>query len=184
MFQFGYERRGTESAGLLALEGLANVFHACMLAEDGLKYASKVTIYTSGNPTLVSEIQAALQTPDISVDDRKVKSFAAGSKRNTEVLITFEDGSTKTEGFLIHRPNTKLDTTFVGQLGLEVSDRGDILTTPPFCQTSVPGVYAAGDCASPMKIIPNAISMGAYAGCGLARELPRRVTGNNFQGLA
>ena len=33
-----------------------------------------------------------------------------------------------------------------------------------------------GNCASMMKIIPNAIRMGAYAGAGIARELSKRVT--------
>lgn len=178
MFQFGFEQRGSGSAGLLALEGLANVFHATMLAEDGNKFAAHVTIYTDGNPTLAAELQASLQAPSITVDDRKLRCLAKGSGGPSEVKVEFADGSSKIEAFLIHRPDTELDPTLVEQLGLQISGRGDIEVMPPFCQTMVPGVYAAGDCASPMKIIPNAISMGAYAACGISRELPRRVTGN------
>jgi pyruvate/2-oxoglutarate dehydrogenase complex dihydrolipoamide dehydrogenase (E3) component len=176
MFQFGYEQRGCESAGLLAVDGLANVFHSTMLADDGNKFADHITIYTDNNPTLAAEISAALQTKDIEVDDRKIKALHQG-QGGAEVIIELEDGTRKTEGFVVHRPDTKLDMKLIDQLGLKVSERGDIEVMPPFCQTSVPGVYAAGDCASPMKIIPNAMAMGAYAGCGLARELPNRVTG-------
>ncbi|KAF2122849.1 hypothetical protein BDV96DRAFT_482261 [Lophiotrema nucula] len=176
MFQFGYELKGSESAGLLAIDGLANVFHSTMLADDGNKFADKVTIYTDKNPSLASEISAALQTPDIVIDDRKIRALHKGDG-GSEVIIEFEDGTMKLESFIVHRPDTELDMTLVDQLGLKVSDRGDIEVAPPFCQATVPGVYAAGDCASPAKIIPSAIAMGAYAGCGLARELPNRVTG-------
>jgi len=156
-----------------------------MLADDGNKFASIVTIYFScGNPDLASDLNAAIQTPDIVVDDRKIVSLSPGTDSPTHVVLTFDDGTTCTEGFIIHRPETKLDLKFVKQLGIEVSERGDIVTSPPFCQTTVPGIYAAGDCASPAKVIPNAISMGAYARCGLARELPRRITGNSINGIA
>jgi thioredoxin reductase len=177
MFQFGFEHRGVEHAGLLAVDGLANVFHASMLADDGNKFASKITIYTNSNPALKDELSKAIQTADITLDDRKIVALSEGPN-GAEVKIDFGDGSSAIEGFIIHRPDTELDRTLVDQLGLQISDRGDIVTMPPFCQTDVPGVYAAGDCASPAKIIPNALSMGAYAGCGISRELPRRVTGN------
>ncbi|ORY14661.1 thioredoxin reductase [Clohesyomyces aquaticus] len=175
MLQFGYEERGCESAGLLAVEGLANVFFSTMLADDSNKFTDKVTIYTNQNPMLASDISVSLESSDIGIDDRKIKALREGEAR-TQVVIEFEDGSEVTEGFIVHRPNTELDRTLVDQLGLKISERGDIEAMPPFCQTSVPGVFAAGDCASPMKIIPNALCTGAYAGCGIARELPRRVT--------
>jgi pyruvate/2-oxoglutarate dehydrogenase complex dihydrolipoamide dehydrogenase (E3) component len=174
MFQFGYEQKGCESAGLLAVEGLANVFHATMLANDGNKFADNMTIYTDANANLAAQISAALQTPDIVVDDRKIKALAKGVV-GCEVVVQFEDGTEKHEGFIVHRPNTELDMALVDQLGLKVSDRGDIEVAVPFCQTNVPGVYAAGDCSTPAKIIPSAIASGAYAACGLARELPSRV---------
>lgn len=175
MFQFGHELRGCSSAGLLAIEGLANIFHSTSLADDANRFSKTVTIYTNSNPSLAVGISAAIKTPDISVDDRKISSLREGDDSSV-VTIEFEDGSQKNETFLVHRPRTELDRTLVDQLGLKISAFGDIEVMPPFCRTSVPGVYAAGDCASMMKIIPNALSTGAYAGCGLARELPNRVS--------
>ena len=67
----------------------------------------------------------------------------------------------------------KLKRTLPEQLGLEYGAVCEINTSPPFCQTSVEGVFAAGVCVSMMKIIPNAISMGTYAGARMARELPK-----------
>jgi thioredoxin reductase len=89
--------------------------------------------------------------------------------------IEFEDGHIKEEDFLVHQPGTKVNPSFVDQLGLELNERGDVVTKMPFYHTNVDGVFAAGDCASPFKIISNAVLMGANAGAGIARQLPTRV---------
>jgi thioredoxin reductase len=149
------------------------------LANDGHKFANKMVIYTNGDSKLAAEIQKVLHTPEISVDDRKISRLSKGN--DLKILLEFEDGDIKTEGFLVHRPRITLKRELADQLGLEYGPTGDIKTSMPFNETSLAGVFAVGDCASPMKSIPNAINMGAYAGAGLARALPRFVTGNNFQ---
>ena len=184
MFQFGYEQRGLHSAGLLALDGLANPVPASSLADDALKFTDIVTKYTNSNPTLAAQISDSLQTSDILVDDRKIlrlskpgaSATSSSSSKSTGIAIEFVNGEIKDEGFLVHRPITVLDRSIPEQLGLEYGPIGEVRTLPPFCKTTLEGVYAAGDCASMMKIIPNAINMGAYAGAGIARELPKRVT--------
>lgn len=179
MFQFGYEQRGASSAGLLALGTVANSFFASKLAEDGLKFSSSLTIYTSGNKKLFSELKTTIEDPAIKVDDRKISHLVQG--KTSEVTINFEDGSSVTEAFIVHRPLVKLDTQLPDLLGLEYGSFGEIKANPPFLETSMPGVFAAGDCATHMRIIPNALSMGAYAGAGLARGLPRSMTGNDYR---
>lgn len=168
MFQFGYEQRGAPSAGLLALDALANPLHAEKLAADAHKFVDTVTIYTNANSALAAEISQPLQTADIHVDDRKIsrltsapEAIKASSSSSSAINIEFANGEKATESFLVHRPLTKLKDTLPKQLGLEYDAMGEIKTSPPFCQTSVEGVFAAGDCASMMKIIPNVVSMGA-----------------------
>ncbi|KAG6988938.1 hypothetical protein G7Y79_00067g095530 [Physcia stellaris] len=184
MFQFGFEHRNSPSAGVLALDGLAGPVQSMKLAEDAYKFAETITIYTSKNAVLASELKQSLQSPNFRVDDREIARLVQKSSesevmrtQNSLITIEFTDSTFVNESFLVHRPLTKLDRSLPDQLGLEYGPIGEIKTTPPFCQTSVEGVYAAGDCASMMKIIPNAICMGAYAGAGLARELPKRGTG-------
>ena len=175
MLQFGYEQRGVSSAGLLAIDTLASVFHASILAQDAHKFTDEMTLYTSSNPKVASELRTRLEPQGIRIDDRTIHRLLPGPM-HSEVIIEFSDGQKKTEGFLVHRPGIKVVSGLIDQLGLEITESGDIKVSPPFCQTTVPGVYAAGDCASMMKVIPNAISMGAYAGAGIARELPKRFT--------
>ncbi|KAI0445778.1 thioredoxin reductase [Xylaria telfairii] len=177
MFQFGFERRGVSSAGLLAVDGLATVFAASTLADDGHKFTDNFTIYTNSNPPLAADLRAEVVAHGIKVDDRKITKLGAEEGKEG-ITIEFDDGSSCFEGFLVHRPSTTCTSPLIQQLGLETTPMSGIKTSMPFCQTNVAGVFAAGDCASMMQIIPHAVAMGAYAGCGIARELPRRVTGN------
>lgn len=65
----------------------------------------------------------------------------------------------------------ELNGPFASQLGLEIGPQGEIQTSPPFYETSVKGVYAAGDAASQRRMVVNAIHQGAAAGAGLVAQL-------------
>ncbi|KAI1820258.1 FAD/NAD(P)-binding domain-containing protein [Xylaria intraflava] len=175
MFQFGYEYRGSPSGGLLAVDSLANPEQAAILAKDGHRFADAMTIYTNGDVALAERLRGLLSDrKSISVDTRKIVLLSR-SESKPGVVIDFEDGSRHTESFVVHRPLTAVDRTLPDQLGIEMSKMGEIQAMPPFYRTNVPGVYAAGDCATPMKTIANAMTMGSYAACGLARELENVV---------
>jgi thioredoxin reductase len=60
---------------------------------------------------------------------------------------------------------------FVKQLGLELTEKGFVKTTGVTYETTTPGVFAVGDCASPMPAVINALSMGAFAASGIAGQL-------------
>jgi thioredoxin reductase len=181
LFTFGFDHRGSSSAGILAVGFAGNPMHANILVDDVRKFTNKITIYTNGNDQLAQGIRKAASYNDTLYDDRKIKSFIRQEK---SVVIEFEDGEKTEEDFIVHQPATRVNPLFVKQLGLELNERGDIITKMPFYQTSAQGVFAAGDCASPFKIISNAVLMGANAGAGIARELPTRVTGNVIDRLA
>ena len=71
----------------------------------------------------------------------------------------------------MHKPKNQLNGPFVEQLSLEMTEMGVIKTSPPFYETSVAGVFAVGDCASPMPAVVNAVAMGAFAAGGLVGQL-------------
>lgn len=148
---------------------------------DAQKFADTVPIHTNANAALAAEIINSLQTPHVRVDDRQIVHLGAASPSSisatptdSSIDVGFCNSQKATESFLVHRPMTELSRQIYDQLGLDHEAGGHIKVAPPFCQTNIEGVIAAGDCASMMKIIPNAISMGAYAGAGIARELPKR----------
>lgn len=168
MFTFGYEHRGAASAGLLAREALASPMHAAMVVGDTFKFAKNVTVYTGGNSALANEIEAAIKDTSAQVDDREILALR---RDGSNIVVEMAGGESKVENFLVHQPATTMSRSLVDQLGLELDARGDIVNKPPFFQTNIPGVFAAGDCASPFKIIPMALFMGANAAAGICREL-------------
>ena len=155
--------------------------HANILADDARKFSDRVTIYTNGVPNLEQSIKAISAVNSTMFDHRKIARLVKG---NQKVIIEFETGERTDESALIHQPPIEVNRSFVKQLGLELNERGYINTRMPFHHTNTSGVFAAGDCASPLKIIANAVAMGANAGAGIARELPVRVTGNSLKRVA
>ncbi|KAM3541938.1 hypothetical protein ARSEF1564_005181 [Beauveria bassiana] len=142
------------------------------ILERAKQITSKAVIYTSNNPAVQTAIAELVGQNDaaITTDDREIASLALGPQ-GSGITITFADGSSVQEAFLVHRPPTKLNSPFAAQLGVELTPAGDVKVTPPFGATSVKGVYAAGDCATPMKNAMQAMHMGTFAGVGIAHDL-------------
>ncbi|KAL5364127.1 FAD/NAD(P)-binding domain-containing protein [Aspergillus floccosus] len=174
MYQFGYEQRGSSSAGILVVDKLAGLLPQVLkLAGDTHKFARSVVLYTNGNRAAAEELEALVQKANLPfvVEGERIARLVK-LPTDAAVEVELEDGSRRTEGFLVHQPWTKLRGSLPIQLGLETTPMGDIKVQHPFPLTSVPGVYAAGDCASPFKNASMAIASGVCAGNGVARELP------------
>ncbi|OTA92440.1 hypothetical protein M434DRAFT_324807 [Hypoxylon sp. CO27-5] len=177
LFCHGYEERGVASAGVLAIGDLAEIPPALHLARAAKQLAGKVTIYTDGFDALADSLTAALRPDERKhiVTDTRPITILVKEKEGTDVTIHFASGSASREGFLVHRPKTELNGPFAQQLGLQLTPQGDIFTSAPFGETSMPGVYAVGDCGSPGKIVANAISTGAFAGAGATAKLQAKA---------
>lgn len=74
--------------------------------------------------------------------------------------------------FMAHSPEMPVDRTLPDQLGCECDARTGIKVSPPLYSTTVPGVFAAGDCCAPLKSILMGMTAGSCADVGIARELP------------
>ncbi|ETS77603.1 hypothetical protein PFICI_09665 [Pestalotiopsis fici W106-1] len=171
MFCYGHEQKDSPMAGLLAVGTLTNPIHAMINARDALKYVDKVTIYTNEDSAL-ADILSCDAAEGIHIDNRKVERLYK-PESGREIGVEFEGGEREILAFLVHKPELQAGNPVPDQLGCEYVPGLGIKVTPPFNSTSVEGVYAAGDCCSPLRNIPNAMSMGSFAGCGLARELPK-----------
>jgi len=71
----------------------------------------------------------------------------------------------------VHKPKTEISGPFAQQLSLELTDGGDIKTKPPFHETSLPGVFAVGDCGISEKAVAQAIATGIFGASGLVTQL-------------
>jgi gliotoxin/aspirochlorine biosynthesis thioredoxin reductase len=177
LFCHGYEDRGASKAGVLAIAPIADIGPATHMARGARQLADKVTIYTDGNEALASSLSAGLRAEEaanIVLDSRPIARLEKMQPADSTaaVRIHFADGSApEPEEFLVHRPKTEINGPFAQQLCLQLTPAGDIFTNPPFGETNVPGVFAAGDCAGPVKIVSNAIFTGSTCAAGATGKL-------------
>ena len=106
LFCDGYEERGQESVGVLAIGAVANAPRALHLARMARRLSESVTIYTNGNEQLVNEIQKTADTsssaiPWLKFDARPITRFEKGDIAETVIVHFGETGKPKTEGFLV-----------------------------------------------------------------------------------
>lgn len=170
------------SAGVLAIGDCAAPPLCVRLAAQTGQLVPRVRIYTHGDADLTDRLVAMVkptETSRVTIEKRKIARLLrekAGDSDGEEVPITvvFEDGTETTEAFLVHKPTMRINGKFAQQLGLKMLPHIGhelIHAEPPFNQTSVPGVFAVGDCASPQKVYAQALAMGACTAAGLGGQL-------------
>lgn len=84
--------------------------------------------------------------------------------------VRFADGTALACDALFIRPRTAHRTPFAHNLGCEVNEQG-IVRVDLRGHTSVEGVYAAGDLASPIRSVAIAVAQGAAAAYGINADL-------------
>ena len=94
---------------MLAEGDTGTVAVALFLARQGLRLSKEGTLYTHGNEQLASDLKSALEESpaQMKVDSRRIARLVKAPNR-AEITLHFVDGSEKTEGFLAHKPKTKL----------------------------------------------------------------------------
>ncbi|PYI01182.1 putative pyridine nucleotide-disulfide oxidoreductase [Aspergillus sclerotiicarbonarius CBS 121057] len=171
LFCEGFEERGGESVGVLAIGVLGDPARAVHVARMAGRFARGVTVYTNGDGKVGEGLRGVVEGVSwLRVDERPIVRFEKGEV-GMSVLVHLGDGESKMEGFLVHHPHTELNGPFAKQLGLALTEGGEIQTSGPFHETSVPGVFAVGDCATPVKVITQALATGTLAAAGLVAQL-------------
>ena len=177
LFCHGYEDRGLASSGILCIGQIGSASMALTISRMARRFTQRVVLHTNGNDELAAQLQAELQNDNsgraglVTVDNRQIERLRRGSGRESEVVVTFNDRSETTQGFLVHEPDGQASGPFAEQLSLEITSSGDIKTSPPFCEASVPGVFAVGDCGDPMKAVAPALGAGSLAAAGVSIQI-------------
>ncbi|KAI5923509.1 hypothetical protein F4810DRAFT_209092 [Camillea tinctor] len=172
LFCHGYEDRDAPSSGVLVVSPV-NAPLAAHMAQNAAQLTNQVTLYTNGDEAVQAGLQPIVSTlteSKFNIETRKIKRLLANDRDNS-VTVEFDDGSSKEEKFLVHNPQTSPQGPFVDQLGLAITPMGDIQADGPFYQTSVSGIFAVGDCSTPYKVVPSAITSGCNAGVAASAEI-------------
>ncbi|MFN2563399.1 MAG: FAD-dependent oxidoreductase, partial [Gemmatimonadaceae bacterium] len=90
--------------------------------------------------------------------------------------VVFADGSVELRRALFLRPAQVVASDLPQQLGCELTESG-LIRVGSDHQTSVPGVYAAGDAGTPVQQLVVAAASGAQAAIAINRDLVREDVG-------
>ena len=178
--------RLSTSGGVLAV-GELTYWVAAMELAIPLKRLAPVDriIFTNGHETLARMIKENPSGNEFEVDNRQIRWLQevdiavdvpplelGHTKRVKGIKIHFTDQTTRDVYFLFHNPFTKPRGVFVRQLGLKMTPSELIETQDDFGTTSVPGVFAAGNCMASTRtrqVAPFASASGHLAAFGALR---------------
>ncbi len=157
----GYEVRH-ESLGILS-----NGADAMEYAKLIRNWSANLRIFTNGPATFTPEQWDILKLQGITVSEQPL---AAIEHTNGQLqAIRFNDGTTATVTALFARmPLVQHD--WIQQLSLELNEQGMIKLTEDH-QTSIPGMYAAGDCTTPMRSVVASVASGNLAAVFLSKSI-------------
>lgn len=158
----GYEVKGLETAIL------ANGDMAYEFAKLISNWTDKLTVFTNGPSTLKAEHTAKVNAKGIEIDTKEIAEIKHENGEATQLLFT--DGSSQPIKAIYARPAMKQHCNLPEQLGCELTEMGHVKVD--FMQkTTVKGIYAAGDCTSPLRAVAAAVASGNFAGAALNKEL-------------
>lgn len=176
----GFEQRGTP-IGILSFDSPMYA-HMVQMATN---FDSRITIFSNGAVSSAEPIQKALTVArafGATLDERKIRRLVNNGPSHTDgVTIEFEEGESVTLGFIVHKPATvNRAQDLVEQLGVECVEEamgGHIKTfNPMFNDTSVRGVFAAGDTMVMMKQAAIAMCEGLKAAVGAGMQIGQEVS--------
>lgn len=119
-----------------------------------------VVAFTNGPVDLPADLHARLAEARVAIDPRPVRRMIAGPDRRLTAVETGGGARVPCEGMVV-RPRQR-QTDLVQRLGLALDGNG-IVRTDESGQTSIRGIYAAGDLASPMQAAILAAAAGTRA---------------------
>ena len=134
-----------------------------------LTWTDHLTILTHGQDSALDEPAAkALDRFDIGVRTTPIERIAGSAGRVEQVI--FRDGTEQEFDALFFHIAIGPGCSIPAELGCEADEDG-ILETNADLETTVPGVYAAGDIVRGSKLAISAAADGTRAAVGIYRSL-------------
>ena len=113
-------------------------------------WTSDVIVLTGGRLTVPDDVRGHLSAGGVRVDDRPIARLVSSSDGLQMERIEFTDGSSLERDILfLHPPQHQIE--IVTTLGLALDAAGYVQVDPLTRETSIPGIYAAGDLLTPMQ---------------------------------
>ena len=158
----GYEVKH-EKTGIFANGDVA--FHYAQLINNWTK---DLTIFTNGASTLTSEQTEKIARNNIQIIEKEIAELDHKDGHLKQLL--FKDGSRHELKAIYHRAAFEQQCKIPQELGCELNEQG-LFKVDMLQKTTVEGVFACGDSASPMRSVAYAVAAGNIAGAALNNGL-------------
>lgn len=134
--------------------------HFLLFAQQLRAWTKNLTLFTNGTHHLPEETRETLETAGIQIETNLVTRLIARNGKLTGIAL--ENGKVAVcEALFSHPPQRQIDV--VRSLGVELDDDGYVKVDPMKRETSIPGIYAAGDLATRMQGAILAAASGTQA---------------------
>jgi len=146
----------------------AGSVHQALLVSD---WSDDVTLLTNGGDWLTPEHRDMLTLRGVKVDETPLLRLIADGRELG--AVEFRDGRCIPYGALFTGTRASFASPLAEQLGCEIEQApfGPVVKTDAMKETTVPGVFAAGDAASPMYNATLASASGVLAGVAAHQSL-------------
>lgn len=158
----GYEFRHQQTAIMANGERAA---HLAMLVRN---LTNQLTILTNGPAAFETEQLQKFGQHNIAFVENKITEILHANGQVQQLF--FEDGSSQPFDAVYAAIPFVQHSDIPSQLGCELTEQGHI-KTDNFQKTTIPGIFACGDGASPMRSVANAVYTGNMAGSMINAEL-------------
>lgn len=132
-------------------------------------WSADLVLCTNGKADLTVDRKTLLENHKILVREEKIIRLE-GNNGQLENIVFETNEKIARRGMPIRLQHT-LRSNLAEKLGCELNEFNLIKTTNVFNETSVKGVYAAGDITSPLQAIAAAVFQGSVAASGLNQSL-------------
>lgn len=141
------------------------IFHQVSLLHN---WTRDLVLCTGERAALSDEQRATLSRHGVEIIE---KGIARLDGENGQLhAVVFEDGTQLARRAMFIRPASSHQADFAQTLGCATNPNGQ-LEVDRLGQTSVPGVYAAGDIAQPFRSVAAAVAQGSFAAAGINHAL-------------
>ena len=159
---------------------LGNSDFALHEAEELKNVTPSVTIYTNGEkPEFSREHSIAVNT--MRIQSIEGEQTVSGLRMETDVSVQ-EEGEQKVSFYpadgIFVALGTAGSTEIARQMGAELTEKGNIKVNENM-ETTIPGLFAAGDCTGGLLQIAKAVYEGSVAGIHAGKYVRRRNAGKS-----
>ncbi|RYD90722.1 MAG: NAD(P)/FAD-dependent oxidoreductase [Sphingobacteriales bacterium] len=158
----GYEVKNLKT-GLFSNGDMA--YHMVQLL---LQWTSDLTLFTNGKSTLTPEQTLKLQAKNITIVETEITELIHSNGQLQSIVMS--DGTMDDINVLYAKIAFEQHCPIPKALGCTLDEQG-YLAVDDFKKTSIPGIFASGDCTTPGRAVAMAVEAGMRAGVTINMEL-------------